>query len=131
MDNMKEWARNKTNAEMSWDSGNESVLSELRSILVALFEGTKFSVKRNPHMGECCVDIFCEGEVNRIGYIYPKARYMLFDFVLNNEFVDRIRPGMELPADMDVKKDRVLRFRQYRIPIEKVVEIAECLSNCL
>ena len=130
MDNMKEWARSKTIAEMPWSSGNESVLGELRLILVALFEGTKFSVKRNPTESECCVNIYCEGEVDRIGYIYPKARFKLFDFVLSNEFVDKLRPRMELPADMDVKKGKVYNSRQYRIPVEKVVEIAECLAHC-
>ena len=130
MGNMKEWAKYKTTADMPWESGNESVLGELRLILVALFEGTKFTVKRNPTENECCVNIYCEGEVDRIGFIYPKKKFELFDFALKNEFVDKLRPRMELPADMDVKKSKVYNSRQYRTSIEKVVEIAECLSHC-
>ena len=130
MDNIKEWARNKTTADMSWESGRETLLDELRSILVALFEDTQFTARRNPKKNEYDIDIIYEGRRPRIGYIYPKKNLMLFDFALKKEFVDKIRPKMELPDEMDVKPGRVLSFRQFRIPIEKVVEIADCLSQC-
>ena len=129
MDNMKEWARSRTTADFSWNAGNDSLLKEIKGVISALLDGSKFNLERNTTITEQSVDVFLNGEKNRMASIWPKCRSHCVDLLLKNEYVDRLRLRMDLPEDIDNKPGQKSPRKFKAISIEKVIEIFDCLAS--
>lgn len=130
MDNKKEYARNKTTADISWDAGKESVLREIKMIFSDLLEGSQFYIERNTTPTEESIDIYRYGEKNRVSSIWPKTRSKCVDLLLHEEYVDAVKAKIELPEDQDVKRTTSYRSRKFKaISIEKTIEIIDYLAN--
>ena len=122
MENKKRMTEKITTADISWESGVELLLNEIKIKLSDLLEGSQFYLERNSTLNEKSIDIFRYGEDKRIGSIWPKSRKRCVDLLLRNEYADSIRLRMEMPPYKE--QNKLPNFRVLKaIPIEKLTEI--------
>lgn len=97
-----------------WDRSKEDLLTEMRIALSDVFDGTDYSIVRNPTQGEKMNNIYRKGRNKRSAFVIPLQRRMSFTFAFNTEYLPAIKmSGAKLGELKEIKKDRYPNWKQY------------------
>ena len=97
-----------------WNRSKEELLTESRTALRDIFEGTNYTMIRNPTMGERMNNIYCNGSDKRVAFLIPLRQSQDFTFVFNIEYLPIIqRSGAKLGELKEIKKNKYPNWKQY------------------
>lgn len=114
--------------EINWKADAEIILERQCVILDVILKETGFRAARNPTRGQKNLNLYVDGKSRRIGQVWLEKRKKLVNLCLANEYIDKARLKMKLPAITEIKN--VVNQREFKyIPFEKAVEII-CAAFC-
>ena len=97
-----------------WNRSKEELLTESRTALRDIFEGTNYTMIRNPTMGERMNNIYCNGSDKRVAFLIPLRQSQDFTFVFNIEYLPIIqRSGAKLGELKEIKKNKDFKDERY------------------
>lgn len=97
-----------------WNRSKEDLLTEMRIVFSDIFDGTDYSIVRNPTQGEKMNNIYRRGTNKRSAFVIPLQRRKSFTFAFNTEYFPAIKmSGAKLGELKDIKKDKYPTWKQY------------------
>ena len=116
--------------EINWNMTIEDILTESRLLLADIFEGTNYSIIRNPKSGEKMNNLYMSGIDGRIAYIVPKKQRRIFHLAFQTEYSHAvIASGVKSVELKDIKPGRYpnwrwidnLTFDDLRVAVKAIV----------
>ena len=97
-----------------WDRNREELLTETRFAVSDIFDGTDYTIIRNPTQGEKMNNIYLQGSSRRSAYVVPVQSRQDFTFAFRIEFLPAIqKSGAKLGEPKEIKKNRCPYWKQY------------------
>ena len=98
--------------EINWNMTVEDILAESRLLLADIFEGTNYSIMRNPKSGEKMNNVYLKGIDGRIAYIVPKNQRQIFHLAFQTEYLHAVcASGVKIVELKEIKSGRYPNWR--------------------
>ena len=116
--------------EINWNMTIEDILTESRLLLADIFEGTNYSIIRNPKSGEKMNNLYMSGIDGRIAYIVPKKQRRIFYLAFQTEYSHAVlASGVKSVELKEIKPGRYpnwrwidnLTFDDLRVAVKAIV----------
>ena len=97
-----------------WDRSKEDLLTETRLSLSDIFEGSDYTIVRNPTVGEIMNNIYLCGYSKRLAFLVPVKRKQCFTLAFKIEYLPAVQnSGAKLGELKEIKKGKYPNWRQY------------------
>lgn len=97
-----------------WDRSREELLTETRFSVSDIFNGTDYTIVRNPTQGEKMNNIYLQGSSRRSAYVVLVQTRQDFTFAFRIEYLPAIQmSGAKLGGLKEIKKNRCSYWKQY------------------